>query len=98
MVISKAFVIIYFSLLSKFLTNIAAYNLHKSEIPIISAIGHEVDITLSDLVADLRAATPSAAAELVVSHQAELLVRLSHLRIRIQNLKSFFFIFGAGAV
>jgi exodeoxyribonuclease VII large subunit len=43
-----------------------------SELPVISAVGHERDVTISDLVADLRVATPSAAAELVVRAKAEL--------------------------
>ena len=47
-----------------------------SEIPVVSAVGHEVDFTISDFVSDRRAATPSAAAELVIPSQKELLEML----------------------
>lgn len=47
--------------------------IYESEIPIISAVGHEIDYTISDFVADLRAPTPSVAAELVVKNRSEIL-------------------------
>ncbi|MCC5826383.1 exodeoxyribonuclease VII large subunit [Alkalimonas sp.] len=52
----------------------------KSPVPIVSAVGHEIDVTISDFVADIRAATPSAAAELVSSDQLHLLERLQRLQ------------------
>jgi len=52
-------------------------------VPVVSAIGHEVDVTLSDLAADLRAATPSAAAELVVPDRMVLITRLQELKSQL---------------
>jgi exodeoxyribonuclease VII large subunit len=54
-----------------------------SRIPVVSAIGHEIDVTLSDLAADVRALTPSEAAELVVPASEELAAGLRHLRKRL---------------
>jgi exodeoxyribonuclease VII large subunit len=57
----------------------------NSQIPIISAVGHEVDFTMADFVADLRAPTPSAAAELVVRNKVELIQSLENLGRRLGN-------------
>ena len=54
-----------------------------SPVPVVSAIGHEVDVTLADLAADIRAPTPSAAAELVVPDRNVLIARVRELRCRM---------------
>ena len=55
----------------------------EAQTPVVSAIGHEVDVVLSDLVADARAATPTAAADLVAPDRAQLDARLEALRVRL---------------
>ncbi len=69
--------------------------IHASRIPVVSAVGHEIDFTIADFVADRRAPTPSAAAEMVVPDRNEWLARLrqldarmaQHLRRRLQEMR-----------
>jgi exodeoxyribonuclease VII large subunit len=65
-----------------------ARTIAASSVPVVSAIGHETDFSLADFAADLRAPTPSAAAELLVPHGADLLRRLRALDARLRNLQS----------
>lgn len=58
---------------------LVAYAIYESQIPVISAVGHEPDVTISDFVADLRAATPSNAAELAVPDQDALCQNLDSM-------------------
>ena len=55
-----------------------------SSVPVISAVGHEVDVTIADFVADLRAPTPSAAAEMVVTGKEEASARIDRLQGRLE--------------
>ena len=60
--------------------------IHRSPIPVISAVGHEIDFTIADFVADLRAPTPSAAAELVVRNKLELVQNLENRVWRLNQV------------
>ncbi|WP_042162674.1 exodeoxyribonuclease VII large subunit [Paenibacillus gorillae] len=62
-----------------------ARSIAASAIPVISAVGHETDFTISDFVADLRAATPTAAAELAVPHAAELRQQIERQQQRLEH-------------
>jgi exodeoxyribonuclease VII large subunit len=59
--------------------------IHDCPVPLVSAVGHEIDFTIADFVADQRAATPSAAAELVSPDQTEWLARTRQLAVRLEN-------------
>lgn len=64
---------------------IVARAVFESIIPVISAVGHEIDWTICDFVADLRAPTPSAAAELVVQNRQDLVRRVTDMQSRLQG-------------
>jgi exodeoxyribonuclease VII large subunit len=69
----------------EFNEEILARAIAASPIPVVSAVGHEIDFTISDFVADFRAPTPSAAAEILSSDSAELLEKLAHLAARLRR-------------
>ena len=64
---------------------VVARAIYDSKIPVISAVGHEVDFTIADFVADLRAPTPTAAAELAVPNMGDLVNHIKQLEIRLNE-------------
>lgn len=60
--------------------------IYASEIPIISAVGHEIDYTISDFVSDMRAPTPTAAAELALPDNADLMRRINNITDRMRSV------------
>lgn len=69
-----------------FSEEVVARAIYECNIPVVSAVGHEIDFAISDFVADLRAATPTAAAELVVPNMADMLNYLNQVKIRLNNV------------
>ena len=68
-----------------FNTEVVARSIYNSAIPVISAVGHEVDFTIADFVADMRAPTPSAAAEIAVPDKKEMQRHLQNMKNRLEN-------------
>ncbi len=64
---------------------VVARAIYNADTPVVSAVGHEVDVTITDLVSDKRAATPSEAAELVVPSKDEISTRIKEFSSRIEN-------------
>ena len=64
---------------------VVARAIYNSKIPVISAVGHEIDFTIADFVADLRAPTPTAAAELAVPNMSDLKTHINQLSIRLNE-------------
>ena len=64
---------------------IVARAIFESDLPVISAVGHETDFSISDFVADLRAPTPSAAAELAVPNISDIIIKLDNYNLRYKN-------------
>ncbi|BGI50788.1 MAG: exodeoxyribonuclease VII large subunit [Arsenophonus endosymbiont of Ceratovacuna japonica] len=79
-----------------FNNEIIARAIFTSKLPIISAIGHETDVTIADFVADLRAPTPSAAAELVSRNKQELLRQLLKQKQRLEMGMDYFLAYKSG--
>jgi exodeoxyribonuclease VII large subunit len=72
-----------------FNTEEVARAIRKSAIPVISAVGHETDFTIADFVADVRAATPSAAAEIVAAREDQICSALDHMGRQLVRLTKY---------
>ena len=68
---------------------IVARAIHASRIPVVSAVGHEIDFTIADFAADHRAPTPTAAAEMVVPRLTDLLEQVEALELQLQKCMEF---------
>jgi exodeoxyribonuclease VII large subunit len=68
---------------------IVARAIYASRVPVVSAVGHEVDFTIADFVADVRAPTPTAAAEMVVPRRGDLFERIEALQLQLQKCIQF---------
>src|SRR6202012_2929198 len=75
--------------LAGFNDEMLARTIAASKLPVVSAIGHETDFTIADLVADVRAATPSAAAEIVTAEQHRIEERIMALDRRLSRAVKF---------
>jgi exodeoxyribonuclease VII large subunit len=71
--------------LACFNEEVVARAIYASEIPVISAVGHEIDFTIADFVADVRAPTPTAAAEIVTCDKCELLASLTATKQKLER-------------
>ena len=65
---------------------IVAMAIYKSKVPVVSAVGHEIDWTIADMVADLRAPTPSAAAEMVIRSKEEFIEKLIAINSQLRSM------------
>lgn len=75
--------------LAPFNSELLARQIANSELPVVSAVGHETDFTIADFVADLRAPTPSAAAEIITTAQVNVAERLQQLYRRLERTVRF---------
>jgi exodeoxyribonuclease VII large subunit len=71
--------------LSPFNEEVVARAIYRSEIPVVSAVGHEIDFTIADFAADVRAPTPTAAADLVVKDKQDLVSLLSDIQAKLER-------------